>query len=418
MSEDNIIVGIVTSPNEDGYFNNGLHQNAYYLYKLYKNVPRVTPLLMYPNKLVKGKPSPDQSTIFGEPAYNLDLFKEKYGVHALLFVSAVIPRAMLKPFRDNGVKLATVVYGNRYVMDQEAIVFGHLESPAKSMTNFAKRNLWREDGDMDAVWLSPHFGWQKDYIKHRYAAQRSFICPYIWDPELLDLKYDEHDHYKKNPRGFTVGHPGNKNIFCTEPNINVLKTSLFPYQAADIAYRDGGDLNKLYLYNTKDMILNNKDIAFYMSQFPLTLDKKIVFEHRYGLPAMTKTSKVMFHHHFENGLNYTLLECARLGLPVVHNSEFMPELGYYYHKADLTAAAAQIKSALKHEERDDLDEYNQTAHDVIRRFSISNAQNLRGYQTLLANLLDNSLGVELPEYIVEYENKYEASKPSFSPMSE
>ena len=109
----------------------------------------------------------------------------------------------------------------------------------------------------------------------------------------------------------------------------------------------------------------------------------------------------MFHHHFENGLNYTLLEAATLRLPIVHNSEFMPELGYYYHRANITQAVKQLTNALAHEERHDLAEYNDACQDVIHKFSIDNKSNQLGYSTLLANLLDDSYEPELPDYINE-----------------
>tara|TARA_R100000734_G_C3318666_1_gene113083 strand:+ start:2919 stop:4175 length:1257 start_codon:yes stop_codon:yes gene_type:complete len=414
-----IIVGIVTSFDPNGYFNNGLHQNAFYLYKLFKAVPKVNPLLIYSPAKVKGEPPPDQSEIFGEPAYCLDLFKEKYHLDALVFVSQVLPDSYLQSFRKRGVKMATAIYGNRYVMDQETMCFGHLLPPTEKHQNYANRSLYREDGKVDATWISPHFAWQKDYIKHRYKAKDSFICPYIWDPQLLDLKYDQHPDYKDQSRRFEKNHPANRNIFCTEPNVNVLKTSLFPLLASDIAYcQDKESFGKLSLLNSRQPVLHNKKLASYLSTFDITKDKKVSFVDRYALPTITKDHKMMFHHHFENGLNYTLLECAYLGLPVVHNSEFMPELGYYYRRADLTDAAKKIRQAFLHEERDDLEEYTKTSFKVLRRFSIHNTANIRGYQTLLANLLDNKLEVELPEYIVNLENKLLNDYPYFSSMCE
>jgi hypothetical protein len=96
----------------------------------------------------------------------------------------------------------------------------------------------------------------------------------------------------------------------------------------------------------------------------------------------------------------------------------MPELGYYYKRANLTDAAKQIRKAFLHEERDDLEEYTKTSFEVLRRFSIHNTANIRGYQTLLANMMDNKLEVELPEYIVNLENKLQNDHPYISSMSE
>ena len=45
--DKNVIVAIVTSPDPKGYFGNGLHQNAFYLYRLLERCSNVTPLLAY-----------------------------------------------------------------------------------------------------------------------------------------------------------------------------------------------------------------------------------------------------------------------------------------------------------------------------------------------------------------------------------
>ena len=411
-----ILVGIVTSPSQGAYFSNGLHQNAYYLYKLLQKVPQVQPLLVFPPGQLKIPV--DSIEIFGETAHSMNLFIDKYHLDALLFVSAAVDSTYLDKFRKNGVKMAAVIYGNRYVMDQETFVFGHLEHPEEGEVNVAARELLREDADVDAVWLSPHFAWQKDYIKHRYSAKRAYICPYVWDPELLDLKYSENPHFKENSPLFQIGSPNNKDIFCTEPNINVLKTSLFPYLAVNTVYEKGNkDLGHFYLFNSIQVNKLNKEAAPYLRYFPLLKDKKVTFEGRYGLPTMTKHAQIMFHHHFENGLNYTLLEAARLKLPIVHNSEFMPELGYYYKRANLTDAAKQIEAALLHEERDDLAEYNKTCEEVIERFGIDNEENIRGYQTLLANLIDPKIEPELPQYIINLEDKLDHEDGYVSPIS-
>ncbi len=402
--DKNVIVAIVTSPDPKGYFGNGLHQNAFYLYRLLERCSNVTPLLAYsPLALADPTDAPDFLDVFGIRAYNIDVFKEKYHLDAMLLVSVAFSERDLEPFRKNGVKIAAVVYGNRYVMDQESICFGHLDPPANSgQRNYADIDLLREDCSLDAVWLSPHFHWQSDYIRHRYNAKRSWVCPYIWDQELLSLKYKTSGLFDEKSVFFHKGNPANKNVFCTEPNINVLKTSLFPFYVANRVHTDSPDkIDKTVLYNSDVAITYNRKLNSYLSFFPAAKDRSIIFAKRQTMPTITRDGQVMFHHHFENGLNYTLLEAATLRLPIVHNSEFMPELGYYYHRANITQAVKQLTNALAHEERHDLAEYNDACQDVIHKFSIDNKSNQLGYSTLLANLLDDSYEPELPDYINE-----------------
>jgi len=413
-----VVVGIVVSPDASGYFNNGLHQNAFYLYLLLKKIPALSPVLVFPPGLSKNITG-DEADIFGTTAYSMDLFREKYHLDVLLLVSAMMGKSYLQKFRDNGVKIADVIYGNRYVMDQETFVFGHLEHPEEGRENHVAGGMLREDSIADAVWMSPHFAWQKDYMIHRYRAKRAYQCPYIWDPALLKVLIEEDKEYGESDNPFFFkGDSRNKTIFCTEPNLNVLKTSLFPFMAANLVHERGKEeFDKIYLFNALKNFQLNKHAAEYIRFFPLAKDIKVSFEPRFSFPTLIKHARVMFHHHFMNGLNYTLLEAAYLQLPVVHNSEFMSDFGYYYRGANLTEAVCQFETALNHELRDDLDQYNEGCANVVDRFSIHNAENLRGYQTLIANLLDENIEPELPVYMQNLDNHLDHSEGIITPMT-
>ena len=412
-----IIVGIVVSPEASGYFNNGLHQNAYYLYLLLKQIPVINPILVFPPG-VSDKITGDEADVFGTPVYSLELFREKYHLDVLLLVSVMLSKKYLQQFRDNGVKIANVIYGNRYVMDQETFVFGHLLHPEEGMKNHCAHGLLREDSIADAVWMSPHFAWQKDYMLHRYRADRAYQCPYIWDPALMHALILAEEHYKKDTPFFKVGDERNKKIFCTEPNLNVLKTSLFPYMAANVLHERGqAEFEKIYLFNAIKNFQQNEKAAEYIRHFPLAKDQKVSFEPRYSLPVILKHTRLMFHHHFMNGLNYTMLEAAYLKLPIVHNSEFMTDLGYYYRGANITEAVHQLENALCHEDRDDLEEYNAACARVVERFSIHNKENIRGYQTLICNLLDEKIEPELPAYMENLDNDLGYSEGYISPLT-
>ena len=207
-------------------------------------------------------------------------------------------------------------------------------------------------------------------------------------------------------------------MFCTEPNINVLKTSLFPLLAADAAYKSDpqGSFEHFYLYNALKPVTYSDSFAAYMGKFSSVRDKKISFRDRFGFPTMTRSAQILFHHHFHNGLNYTMLEAAHLRLPIVHNSEWMPSLGYYYDGANITDAARQIHHALGHEDRDDLEDYNAQCQKTLDQFSINNLENVRGYQTLLVNLLDPKQEPELPGYIQTLDEDTKNYKGYLSPL--
>ena len=94
----------------------------------------------------------------------------------------------------------------------------------------------------------------------------------------------------------------------------------------------------------------------------------------------------------------------------------MPELGYYYKRANLTDAATQIEAALLHEERDDLEEYNELCSQVVHKFYYENYDNVRGHQTLIAALYNPEIEPELPQYIVDLEYKLDHDDGYISPL--
>lgn len=413
---EKITVGILTSPDAGGYFSNGLHQNAFFLYRLLEKIPNIKPVLTYHERGDVEKPTSNVE-IFGEKAYNINLFYDKYHLDVLLCVSTILPPDLSCHLRKHKVKIVAVIYGNRYVMDQEATCFGHLVPAEGAHRNSAAQGLRREDADVDAVWMSPHFSWQKDYIKHRYKAPKAFVCPYIWGPELLMSQYKDHPYYKRYKEGpfFRKGNPNNKNVFATEPSINVLKTSLFAFQTANIIC-DSPNFNEILLFGSRNLKKHNPFVSNYFESLPLHKKKKVIFEARWRFSVITKHAQVMFHHHFMNGLNYTMLEAATLKLPIVHNSEFMSDMGYYYKMANISDAASQLELALEHEHREDIEDYNQQNYEVVDRFYYGNYHNIVGYKTLIENLYDSKIEPELPQYIQDLDYESNHSDGYISPL--
>ena len=71
------MVGVLTNPVSENYFNNGLHQNAYFLYKLLEKIPAVNPILVYPGALL-GPDAPDTTQIFDVTAHRISKFETEY----------------------------------------------------------------------------------------------------------------------------------------------------------------------------------------------------------------------------------------------------------------------------------------------------------------------------------------------------
>ena len=60
------------------------------------------------------------------------------------------------------------------------------------------------------------------------------------------------------------------------------------------------------------------------------------------LDALLKFGSIVLSHQQDNALNYLYLEALYLNLPLLHNSEFISEAGYFYPDNDTEVARDQL----------------------------------------------------------------------------
>ena len=107
------------------------------------------------------------------------------------------------------------------------------------------------------------------------------------------------------------------------------------------------------------------------------------FNNRWGaMEACAKFGHTVISHQMYNELNYSHLEKLYLGLPLIHNSNMLQDVGYYYPEFDVDMAAKQIKSVIKNH-GNQLESYKKDAGKYFRKFSLENQDNLNSYQKLL-----------------------------------
>jgi len=423
--EDKRMVAIILNPSESGIFNNGLHQNGYFLYRLLGKIPNVQPFLIAPDDTLpeENRKIDNLLECFGAPVVPMGWFREKYRCDVMIQGSYAIAPEQLVSYKKTGTKIIAVVWGHKYAINQETMAFGRLVTTDKdpNINHAAASIIRRNEGTLDAVWLSPHFTWTKQYLAASYdmPLHKTFTAPYIWDPEIVTRVCKDLPSFnngEKTPH-FRAGDLENKQIYTLEPNINVLKTSLIPFHALELLYKENPDhFDHCYFYGGE--ILNENphfhQLLNTSAFFSDGKTHKVTFNGRTKIPWVYEKAKVQLAHHYDCGLNYTYLEAAYHHHPIVHNSHFMRDMGYYYRGANTHDAAAQLRMALRHQDRDDLDEYNANCDDVVDRFSINNAQNIRGYSTLIENLFDDTQPV-LPDYIQELEDDLSYGGEYFSP---
>lgn len=339
---------------------NGIAQNAVFLYDVVKELGYETCFLHFDADFVP----PDN--IAGEPysfiSYQ-DCLDKDTSLDIILEVGVslgVDQRAYVRQ-RFNS-KVVVVRLGNSYWMDLEDVLF--------KPSDFAFGPV---HAGADRVWISPHFEPTKQY--HESLNQcPARICPFLWLPKFVS----------EQPVNYPAG--SLEDIYVMEPNINVVKNALIPlciiselFKRAPHCFGRASILNGLHI-NEKPVFLKN-----IIANLPGTSSEfdKVFFSGRYSFDHVFSNFGVLLGFQFQNGLNYLYNEALYRGVPLIHNSEFLRDVGYYYDDFNIRTGADQVERALNdgfqpkvvHENRQFLERYSPNDADV---------QNT--YQSLLSEL--------------------------------
>lgn len=339
---------------------NGISQNALFLYDVLKNSGH-QPVLLYFDK--KYEPPLE---IAGYP-YDFLLCQSaldnKANIQVLLELGVALSREQRQQLRNlYATKVVVMRLGNSYWMDLENILFKPDEVTDGPVVAGA-----------DQVWISPHFELTQQYHEalNQCPAQ---ICPFLWDPKFISSE--------------TVDFPTGplRDIYVMEPNINVVKNALIPLCIISEVFKKDPELfgkatilNGLH-FNDKPLFLRN-----IIANLPGTSSQldKVYFTGRYSFEQVFANAGILLGFHYQNGLNYLYNEALYSGVPLVHNSEFLQEVGYYYSEFDIRGGAIQVEKALEAGVDTGQVDANRS---FLKRFSTNNSAVQTAYNKLLDSL--------------------------------
>ena len=92
-------------------------------------------------------------------------------------------------------------------------------------------------------------------------------------------------------------------------------------------------------------------------------------------------------HQQDNALNYLYLEALYLGLPLLHNSEFIADYGYYYPDNDIDIALDNLNKIINYHSNN-IENYRSKSREILEKFSYKNSSNKKEYQILINNLFN------------------------------
>lgn len=373
------VVGITIAINDDGsfpVFNNGLRQNVLFLYKLFKAAPSCARVYLLNQSKADPEPFPPALGIDAGDVVRTDQVADR--LDYVITIGSAMPLGVLQGLRARGVKLISYKAGNGAVISMEGVV---------AYPNSARAELHYDHACFDEVWLTPqHVHTARGWYETIYRCP-VIDLPQVWAPDLLDIV--------SGGEGGGYGYqPGREKwrIGVLDPNVTVMKTSHLPMLVIEDFYRrHPEDLDSAYITNSIQFKENGHFKSF-AKKLSSVSDGLMTFEGRFVAYAfIQKYCDAIVTHHWENGLNYLYYEILFGGYPLIHNSSFLKDYGYYYADFEAADGARALKTA--HDEHDrNLTHYRAQVGKLVESLSPVSKQNIALHERALFQ--DNrSLGV-------------------------
>jgi hypothetical protein len=99
---------------------------------------------------------------------------------------------------------------------------------------------------------------------------------------------------------------------------------------------------------------------------------------------MSLYGDIVISHQQENGLNNAYYDLFYGNYPLVHNSPFLKDVGYYYEGFDTHAASDQVVQALTNHNHA---AYSAQCKQALAKVDLDNANNIKAYEDALFDVL-------------------------------
>ena len=351
---------LLTISLDKGLYCNGLQQNIIFLAEMLRKM-KCKPFLVVSHDIEKCIDPPRDIVILHSEEIE-DLPKIDYCLQTGWLTSKKIVKQLKK---DNPrCKNVHVHYGNRLLADVEQSKW---------------ENICISPDLVDEVWVSPHYEFSFSYFKTFYKTQKVFELPYIWSPQFIKC---HNKIWSKKGLNCYYEPKGDKNIAILEPNLNMTKScipSIFVVEELTTKYENLFNQVNVYCSNS---LVDKRYFKSLMWCLNVTKQGKIKFASRKPVAEIfSHESNVVVSHQLLNGLNYTYLEALYFNIPLVHNSEYIKDAGYFYPGYDTILGAKALHQALTFHDQN-LENYEAKSREVIDRYSPHNPLVIERYKKL------------------------------------
>jgi len=379
MNKINVAITVNISEPAESFFTNGIKQNAIIL----RDCLMLTNVVNECYYMNFGKQRDfSQSTWKDYEKWIINDFKETLGkIQLYINVNVFMNEPEIRLAQAHGAKVINHAMGNEYYAFLETVLF----------KNDEQSSIIRKIKDIDAGWMSPHlYETNKTMFEVLYDAP-AYVAPFIWSPRFLEHHIKELSS-KGLPEKYIPSGKSQKRICAFEPNVQMNKTSVFPVLIGEKHFaKYPNEIEKYSIFGT-NQIKNKKNFIKFASGLNIYQNKKMFFEARYPIAwALTKHTDILLSHQQDLGLNYLYFDAAWMGYPVVHNAEFVPELGWYYPRFDDEKAVNQLHEVIQVFDTVPgyREEYIKKSREYISKFLPEHPRNVKGYNDLIIELFEN-----------------------------
>lgn len=367
-------ISIVTHDGQN-IWENGLGQNIYFLSELFRSLEFVQSVILI-DVGDQGKLPPQVDATDWKPQL-VTQQEATDEIDVVVEMGGLLDPRWLDLMRARGKKVVYYCCGQPYVSVAEPAIF-----------NKAANGL-RADR-CDQIWLMPKDRAYMPFMRTLYRCE-VYEVPYIWYPKFIKKRSQElvalglnYGYCRERASGNGAGAGMRAAIF--EPNISVVKSLSIPMLICDEAYRKDSDaINSIHILNALHL-KDHPTMLYFANSLDLIRQHKATFHGRHDVAGfMAQHADAVVAHHWMNEQNYAYLDVLYGDYPLIHNSEWIREAGYYYHGFDTVEGAQQLLIANRDHNKN-IDEYRARSQRVFGSVNPFNTKVLNAYAERLLQL--------------------------------
>lgn len=373
MEKINIGIAIAIHTPTESFFENGIRQNAILLKETFEEIEFVD-RVYFVNFGEQKDLSKSPWKEFEESIIDFSASLEK--LQLLATVCQFVSGDYAKAYKNRGIKLVRHTLGNQFYIFTEQVLFREADS-----------TVIHKQAGYDSVWISPHlYETNKDLFEALHETP-AHVGPYVWSPRFLEHHVSSLE--KEGKQADFSPRKGPQRVSVMEPNINIVKSSIFPIVALEKFHAKHPELLDRASIFCANGIKQKKNFIQFAASLNIHRDKKVSFESRYPVVStLARHTDILLAHQWECSMNYLYLDASWLGYPVVHNSEEMQEFGWYYPRFDGEAAVEALSQAAQHfdGDADRASAYRAQMRERAQKYLPKHERNVEGYKKLIEKL--------------------------------